>query len=374
MLPFREVRETERDLQAPDLPLPGGAVPEVLARLCHAPGAAGLDLGEAVLLDVETTGLGRGPGTYAFLIGLLDHCQGRLRLRQLLMPHPGEESALLERLTRALRGCSLLVTFNGRSFDLPLLQVRYQLQRQLWPLGRVPHLDLIGPARRLFRLRLGGASLARLETGLLGVERQGDIPGHEIPEAYRTFLQTGDPEVLEPVLEHNARDLVSLCALAGRLLQAFADADGSDHPADSYCLGRCYEAARLPESAERFYTAALAAAGRSDDLLHVEAQTRARRALSLLHKRRGDWPAALALWQQAIAPPGPRPYYAFEELAKHHEHRAHDPRRALEVVDEALSLLRAGRLVDRRDLHALAGLLGRRRDRLLRKRDRLRER
>jgi uncharacterized protein YprB with RNaseH-like and TPR domain len=167
-----------------------------------------------VFLDTETTGLAGGTGTCAFLIGLGTVEGTGFAVRQFFLRDYVEEKAALEALAAALAGCEGLVTFNGKAFDVPLLETRYTLSRLPSPFSRLLHLDMLHPARKLWKLRLESCKLTHLERHVLGIEREGDVPGSDIPGIYFDYLRTGDARGLQPVFYHNALDIITLAALA----------------------------------------------------------------------------------------------------------------------------------------------------------------
>src|SRR5690606_37808519 len=169
---------------------------------------------------LETTGLSRGTGTYAFLVGVGRFVEGDFRLRQFFMRDYDDEYPMLEALRAELAEAEAIVTFNGRSFDWPLLETRSTMNRLRLP--RLPHLDLLYPARRLWRPIIGGCRLSELEGAVLGLERHDDVPGYLIPQLYFDFLQTGDATPLTGVLVHNRLDILSMAALVGYVGQAIS--------------------------------------------------------------------------------------------------------------------------------------------------------
>ncbi len=185
------------------------------AALMPGAGLEGLDLSNSLFLDIETTGLGRGGGTLVFLVGI-GYFDNGFHLEQYLMRHPAEELALLEAVSRRLAGSAGLVTFNGRSFDWPMLAHRFANRGLVVPW--VPaHLDLLLPARRHWRGRLPSCSLGSLEYHILRIERQDDIPSQLVPRLYWKYLQTGDGRLLQPVLEHNVTDILTMVTLTSHL-------------------------------------------------------------------------------------------------------------------------------------------------------------
>jgi uncharacterized protein YprB with RNaseH-like and TPR domain len=291
-------------------------------------------LHEFVFLDTETTGLAGGTGTYAFLIGLGRFEAESFRLVQIFMRDPGEEPAQLAALTQFLHPCRVLVTFNGKSFDAPLLNTRYTLNRQTSPLPALAHLDLLPLARRLWPNRLPSRRLGDLETRILGAERtEEEVPGWLVPTLYFDYLRTGDARPLPGIFYHNAMDVLAMAALLNHMAQLLADPldPPTEHALDVVAI------ARLHEFLGHFDTAAqLFELGLARDDLPEEHHGVTQQRLSFLHKRRHNWTAAIELWQLA-AERGQ--IYAHVELAKFYEHKQHDYQAALHWTQAALDLL-----------------------------------
>ena len=268
-------------------------------------------------LDTETTGLAGGTGTYAFLVGAGRFDGADFRLVQFFMRDPTEEPALLEALSGFLDGCQALVTFNGKAFDVPLLNTRFTLNGMPSPLRVMTQLDLLLLARRLWRRRLPSRSLGYLETHILGASRTGeDVPGWYIPELYFQYLRLGDARPMRGIFYHNAMDILTLSALLslmGRWLEA--PLEQIDEALDIVSAACLFEDLGDRELACRLYYRSLETDLPSD----VWAQTVQR--LALLHKQMGHMEDAVALWHRAA---GDRHLYAFVELAKYYEHRCQD--------------------------------------------------
>ena len=178
-----------------------------------------------LFLDTETTGLAGGSGTYAFLVGLAWWEGGGLEIEQFFMREYSEERALLFALRERIAEQPVLVTFNGKSFDWPLLETRYRMSRKISVPTPRAHLDFLHPARNLWRLRLGSVRLSELERHVLGWDRGADMLSGLIPQIYFDYLRGGPPERLVPVLNHNQMDLRGLAALSSRILSLLSDAE-----------------------------------------------------------------------------------------------------------------------------------------------------
>jgi uncharacterized protein YprB with RNaseH-like and TPR domain len=288
-----------------------------------------------VYLDTETTGLVGGTGTCAFLIGIAAAEGSQFVVRQLFLRDYPEEKAMLAALAEALEPYQGLVTFNGKTFDIPLLETRYALARMKSPFARLLHLDLLHPARRLWKLRLESCELIHLEQELLGISREGDVAGSEIPGIYFDYLRTGDARGLQPVIYHNALDVVSLAALTVNLASALAelDADQAAPSLDLFSLSRIFDRAGATEKSLSTCQRALAAG------LPQSVETRALWHLALHHKRRRQHELAASLWIELTRREAEFAIKAYEELAIHYEHRCRDVKRALDFVEQAMGWL-----------------------------------
>jgi uncharacterized protein YprB with RNaseH-like and TPR domain len=286
---------------------------ELLSLLALDPRIANVDPQRALYFDTETTGLGGGAGVLAFLIGIawFDD-QLRLHAEQFLLRSPAEETPLLEAFAERLEACDLLVSYNGKAFDLPLLNGRMVMNRRAKLPDRA-HLDLLHIARRLHKSRLGPCRLIGLEADVLGFERGPDIAGIDIAPRYAHFLRSGDESALEQVVEHNAWDVVSMAALVGLYGEPF----DLLHEQDLVGLARTLKRARAFDEAEHAASVAL----------ERGAGPEARRAHGEIAKARGDRAQALAHFE-AFASEVHDPLVRLE-LAKLYEHHVKEPRSAL---------------------------------------------
>ncbi len=316
-----------------------------------------LDWRTTAFIDVETSGLAGGTGVYTFLVGVGFFDGDSFRVRQFFMRDLTEEPALVAALDEFLTSFEAVVSYNGKSFDLPLLSTRFTLAFRRLPLAGLPHLDLLHLARRLWSSRLPSCTLSDVEKHILRFDRQDDVPGWLIPSLYFDYIRTGDAGPLRPVFRHNAWDILSLVALAGWMCTLFEDpeAAGVTHGTEWYSLGRCYEdvyahlrararaseAARWLERVEAAYRRALA------DHVPEPVREQACHRLSLLYKRRNRWEDAVALWHRLLEAEGCHRLYPYVELAKYYEHRRRDYTTALNLVRRALELAQAGRLRER---------------------------
>jgi len=286
-------------------------------------------------LDTETTGLAGGTGTYAFLVGVGRYDGREFHLAQFFMRDPIEEPALLAALTEFLQPCQALVTFNGKGFDVPLLNARYISNGGPTPLASLAHLDLLPLARRLWRARLPSRALGYLEEHILGLARaQEDVPGWVIPSLYFGYLRSGDARAMKSVFYHNAMDVLSLVALLSHVAELLDDPlSGSIvHGLDLVAIGKLYENLGCLEKAVQLYEHGLA------HDLPEETHWDTVRRLSFAQKRCSNLSAAVALWREAA---GSGQIYAHVELAKFYEHGQRDYSGAAQWTHAALALVNA---------------------------------
>ena len=245
-----------------------------------------------------------------------------------------EEKAILHALAEILDSFDGLVTYNGKTFDVPLLETRYALARLKSPFGRLLHLDALHPSRRLWRLRLESCKLTDLESAVLGIEREGDVAGSEIPGIYFDYLRTGDARGLQPVFYHNALDIMTLAAVTVELARAMGDAGTLDSPVDLFSLSRMFEFAGSREQSVETCQRALSGG------LPEEIEARALHQLALQYKRQRQHELAVETWLELTRRASPLALEAFEELAIHYEHHQRDPQSAMEFTLAALERLR----------------------------------
>lgn len=297
-----------------------------------------------LFLDTETTGLSGGTGTLAFMVGAARFEGENLLMERFFLRGPEEEAALLAALEGFSTGVKAIVSYNGKSFDLPLLRNRFIMQGMGLFLADCAHFDLLHLCRSIWRSRLGDCSLGNIETQILGfVRKTEDIPGYLIPELYRDYLLRGSCAPLEGVFYHNQQDVLSLVALFSCLASILEQPE--DHPLlsehDIPRLGRLFEKREEPELATMLYTIG-SDKGQSDS---VRLQALLARASQL--KREDRSLEALPLWQEATRLGSA---FACEELAKVYEHRLKDLPAALRFTEMGLSLLEAEAQKQRWDL------------------------
>lgn len=286
---------------------------------------------DALFLDTETTGLAGGTGTMAFLIGLGWFEEGHFHVRQILARDFGEEKAALTYLKDIAARKRFLVTFNGKAFDVNLLTTRFIMNRMQSDLSGLPHLDLLHPSRRILGHRLENCRLVTLEADILGVQREGDIPGWEIPQRYFDWLRRRDPRLLADIFEHNRLDVISMATLTAHLVEILtAQALAPYTHTDDYLA-----AARL-----HLKRANAPGAQKILDIFHDQTcsdfSLQSKKKLAQLYKRTGRMDEAVQLWRQ-MAACEPIEFYAVSELAKYQEHHERDYLRTKDLIENALA-------------------------------------
>ena len=284
--------------------------------------------GNVAYLDTETTGLAGGTGTHVFAAAVTRPIDCGLRVAQLLLPQPGMEPAFLHALLEELAPAAGLATFNGGSFDLPLLRTRWVMARMPGEFAHAPHVDLLTLVRALYRHRLGACNLRIVEERVLGYERDDPLPSALVPDAYFDYLRRGELRALEAALEHNRLDVISLVHLHSRLLLRLRGLETGMDAADWLALGR--HRFRRGARADGWRALRNATSFASGDAAATAGLTIARRMV-----RRGSIGAAetLLTWLESSVSDDIRVPVARARLL---EWRRRDPEQALGVVEAAL--------------------------------------
>ncbi len=304
--------------------------PDLLAVLHDE--AAGCPPEQWVFLDTETSGVSGGSGTFAFLVGTGYATPQGFVVRQFFMREHGEEPSLLHALAQHLESFRVVVTYNGKAFDLPLLETRYRLARQRPPFAHLAHVDLLHSARRLWRLALESCRLMELEARILGFERQGDPGGAAVPRLYLEFLRTGKFRPLVPVFSHNAFDILSLACLTAIVPAAFRDPSRLTNPAEMVALARYFQREGRMEEALRLIDEAL------KRTLPEEMTWEALWQAAEMERKLGRADAAVARWSELSTIRNPHQAEALAKLAVHYERREKNAALALEMALAAFAL------------------------------------
>jgi uncharacterized protein YprB with RNaseH-like and TPR domain len=315
-----------------------------ISRLAEMPGhwLEGVSKGEIpacdpsrwAFLDTETTGLAGGTGTCAFLIGVGTIEPDGFRVRLFFMRDYDEEAPMLRALADFLADYEVLVTYNGKSYDAPLLDTRFLLRRQRNPIHRMHHLDLLHGSRSLWKLRLESCRLIHLEREILGMERHGDLPGELIPHYYFEYLRTRQAFKLVPMFHHNAMDIVSLACLTEVVLPAFAAPEEAalHHGADLLGLARWLRRSGDHTGAATLYRRALDADMADAELFAALWESALIERKRGCHEQKRDLLCGLAAYRN------PYQSKALTELAKHYERCEKDLLKALDAANQAAAL------------------------------------
>jgi len=307
-----------------------------------------------LFLDTETTGLAGGTGTYAFLIGVAWWDAGGLQVEQFLMRDFTEEYSLLQELAERVRERPVLVTFNGKSFDWPLLENRFAMTRSIAAPKLATHLDLLHPARALWKLRLGSVRLVELEHNVLdpqrlGWHRENDIESALIPQHYFDYLRGGPPQPIVGIARHNQMDLRGLAALFCKINEMLSESAGILDECASLDLFGLSRFLQRRGDTSRAHTACAQALAIG---LPADIRPKAQRELALMAKRRGEHERAAEIWEEMVRNSQDE-VHACEQLAIHYERRVKDPRRAMEYAKLGLAKLKRERTCSRRSSNDL---------------------
>lgn len=307
---------------------------ETLAHLSNDPAFENLDLSSALFIDLETTGLSGGAGVVPFNIGMGYYRDDKFWVGQFFLGELGSEEKMIQELEHFLEDHNFqsVVTYNGKSFDLPLLETRYILHRIPFNLGALPHLDFLFPARCLWKHKFESCRLAYLAKEVVGTYREDDIPSSEVPWRYFEYLKTGNYDLIEPVLYHNAEDILSLLGVVVIGASIFSEdeemcmADAMDF----FGAGKVMERRGDTKAASRFFTKAL------DGDLDESTGMSTRRRLSLHFKRTQNWEQALMLWREMadIESPSRDLLFSLREMAMYYEHQQKDFAAAFKYAEE----------------------------------------
>ena len=293
--------------------------------------SATVDRDRLLFFDTETTGLG-GAGVVPFLIGCGSYTAAGIEVRQYIIPDYTDEAAMLEALNEELTNDAVIVSYNGRAFDIPIVRDRMIINRVARDIRTSGHLDLLHATRRLYRRRLTSCTLTNIEREVFGFHREGDIPGYLIPSVYFEWLGEQKIGPIQSVLEHNCLDIISLAFLSEKIADIFAcHGDSLSSVGDLHSLARVYGRRKQTDQVNRIYHR-ITSDGLGD--LSVDALW----FHSLAFKRSGQLDEAVGLWDRLTGGRGRESYLAHLELAKYYEHRLKQPTKALEHTVQARRL------------------------------------
>jgi uncharacterized protein YprB with RNaseH-like and TPR domain len=330
---FLHTETFTKDYQHGDVILSTEVGISTLARWAKTPQLEPLFSRDLVFLDTETTGLSGGTGTFIFLVGIGFQTDDGFQVKQFFLRNPTEETAFLSALDESISGFQGLVTFNGKSFDVPILRTRYTLNGFSSPFSVMNHIDLLHLARRLWKYRLSNRNLSVLETEILNMERSSEeIPGWLIPEMYIDYCRTGDSRPLKGVFYHNAMDIVSLAGLFLKItdLLDFEKLEKRNVGVDIMAVGKLFESLGDYPEAKSFYETAMQKPMETNHRLLAE------KSYSLLCKKNGKWDLSIPIWKNLAASGD---WDSCVELAKYYEHTLDDHIEARYYTEMGLNII-----------------------------------
>ena len=293
-----------------------------------------IDISEIVFLDTETTGLAGGAGTYVFLVGTGFFEEDKFCVKQYFMRDYNEEKTLLSAVNDLLGKFKAVVSYNGKTFDLPLMESRYIMSGMEMNLKAPGHFDLLYTARRLWKKRLESCSLSMVEREILKIDRIDDVPGHLIPEIYFRYLKTKDARALKPVFEHNLQDILSLVALVTKMCFMVENPlENTKHGMDIFSVGKIYDEEKKYHQSTTYYNEALKHNLSDEEVLEIL------KLNSFAHKRLGKLEEAEEIWKEIISINQGFDFSSYEELAKYYEHHLKDYQKAKQIVVDAINFL-----------------------------------
>jgi len=313
---------------------------EILYYLSKDESFKDLDLSSALFIDLETTGLAGGTGTLPFLVGMGYFRNDKFNIAQYFLGEPADEGRMIDELAAFFKEMDFqaVVTYNGKAFDLPLIETRFILNRKPFSLTDLPHLDLLFSARSLWKHKHDSCRLCHLAQEIVEAERAEDIPSAEIPYIYSTYLRSGDFSLIEPILYHNQEDLLSLLGLTIAAAKLFVEdrEEAEEFDAlDMIGVGKVFESAGdVEKSIERFERALK---GELPDEISLTVKSK----LSIHYKRNADYEKAVILWQD-ISSRHENPLEALRELAMYFEHKQKNYEEAKRTAEEGLALAMNG--------------------------------
>jgi len=313
---------------------------DILACLSKDESFRALDLSTALFIDLETTGLSGGTGTIPFNVGMGYYKDDKFWVAQYFLGDLSEEERMLKEMTQFFTDMDFqsLVTYNGKNFDIPLLETRFILYRQPFPLNDLPHLDFMYPARNLWKHKYDNCRLSYLAQEVVQTGRTEDIPSSEVPWRYFQYLQTGNYDLIEPILYHNQEDILSLLGvvIAGASIFIEEGEDCLPDAMDFFGAGNVMEKIGDTEKSVQFFKRAL------DGNLSDDVTTLAKMKLSYHFKKNQQWDKAVAIWREITSKEdiSAGQLFSFRELAMYLEHREKNYEEARNISEEGYVLSR----------------------------------
>lgn len=304
---------------------------EILSCLSKDPAFESLDLSTALFIDLETTGLSGGSGIVPFLVGMGYYRDDKFYVTQYFLGDLAEEERMIEELSQFFSQMDFqsVVTFNGKGFDMPILETRFIIHRQSLILNELPHLDFLFSARSLWRHKHESCRLFHLAREIVQADRSEDIPSSEVPHLYFQYLKTGNFSLMEPVLYHNQEDILSLLGLViiGSMLFSDEEDEWIEDSLDLYGVGKVFENIGDVDKSVLYFQRAL------EGTLTEDLTLRVKKKLSYYFKRNHEWDKAISLWKEMTSLDQ---LFSFRELAMYYEHRERQYEEAKRIAEEGL--------------------------------------
>lgn len=300
----------------------------------HLEGISDIQAEDFLFIDTETTGLAGGAGSYVFLVGAAKYENETLNFAQFFLQDPANEPAQLAALESFAATSKIVISYNGKSFDLPRLKTRYRFHGWLYPFQDIYHIDLLHFVRRIWKSQLPSCTLGDLETHILGLQRDSlDIPGWKVSDHFYEYLNTKDPTPLVNIFYHNEVDVISLAVLLRYLADRLSSplSNQPDMKPDLISIGKYYYFLQLYKEAKQVLCAALSNTDIPEESLII-----GKLCLASIYKKSGDYTSAEPLWKEC-ADSGC--FEAFIDLAKHSEHNLSDYETAIHWTLSAIDAL-----------------------------------
>ena len=297
-----------------------------------------------LFIDTETTGLSGGTGTVAFMVGLGFIENHSFIVHQYFITQLSHEEGMLELLQSVIPNFQCLVSYNGKSFDIPLLNSRFILNRMQPIQEETNHIDLLHPTRTFWKYSLENCKLKTVETDLLSLFREDDIPGDMIPDAYFDYLRSRQIDKIERIFYHNRFDIITMLANLILIVNAYKSRDPDTNPLTDYAKARMFTRKKNIERSIAHYEHVLKSS------ISIGRRQKTNLELAALYKKTGQYEKAIPLWEAVLSeqyPLSPEPYV---ELAKYYEHRSKEYQKAVDIITEALAKLPEHRFTDRAQL------------------------
>jgi len=303
-----------------------------------------IDLQRLLFIDTETTGLSGGTGTIAFMVGLGFIESQSFIVHQYFITQLSHEEGMLELLQKLIPNFDGLVSYNGKSFDIPLLSSRFVMNRMLPISEGTCHIDLLHPTRMLWKYSMENCKLKTVETDRLGLFREDDIPGEMIPDTYFDYLRSRRIDKIERIFYHNRFDIITMLATLILIMNAYESRDPDDNPLTDYAKARMFTRKKDIKRSIAHYEHVL------NSTISQGRRQKTSLELAAHYKKTGCYENAVPLWKEALGGQYPFSLEPYIELAKYYEHQSKEYLKAVEIIIKALSKLPEHRFTERAEI------------------------